>query len=384
MLAILAFFGFFCLYSSVRRFIDSRRKMAAERERQENIEELREIARENQIRMRQQAQLNAPDMRESRPPAYEDAILLPKLDAASFASLDELVLRGKRRKKRKQRQSTGDVRTETEGDDDAGTELRPSNRSRSENVLSVRGTIYQEPTDTLNRESSAIYQTPRSSRVVVASVHVSPSDSRASQSVALQRSSTPTEELHYHSTDILGINRTSSTRSQQPSNRSVTVSVNEPGTSTPSKRNPEQLQNLNERSYENSPYAKRKVKPLQHINPNGSIEEITDFEEHDTSPYAKRRIKHMASFKGGQDRPPLPARPAPKLPDAPSEIVVVEDYFKSDPLKADPLDDESEFAVVTAEDVRKPLVVRRHEEEGRCNSSSSDGSIEVIPMRSKP
>ncbi|EDS45577.1 leucine-rich repeat-containing protein 15 [Culex quinquefasciatus] len=380
MLAILAFFGFFCLYSSIRRFIDSRRKMTAERERQDNIQELREIARENQIRLRQQAQLNAPDMRESRPPATRSAA---QADAASFASLDELVLRGKRRKKRKQRQSTGDVRADTEADDDQA-ELRPSNRSRSENVLSVRGTIYQEPSDTLNRESTAIYQSPRSSnRVVVASVHVSPSESRASQTVALQRSSTPTgEELHYHSTDILGIDRTSSSVSQQPSNRSVTVSVYEPGSSIQSTRNPDHLQNFNDRSYENSPYAKRKVKPLQHINPNGSIEEITDFEQHDTSPYAKRRIKHMASFKGGQDRPPLPARPAPKMPDAPSEIVVVEDYFKSDPQKELGQDDlELEFAVVTVEDVQRPLIVDEGEGQG---NSSSDGSIEVIPMRPKP
>uniref|UniRef100_A0A8D8F157 Leucine-rich repeat-containing G-protein coupled receptor 5 n=1 Tax=Culex pipiens TaxID=7175 RepID=A0A8D8F157_CULPI len=383
MLAILAFFGFFCLYSSIRRFIDSRRKMAAERERQDNIQELREVARETQIRLRQQAQLNAPDMRESRPPAYEDAILLPKLDAASFASLDELVLRGKRRKKRKQRQSTGDVRADTEADDDQA-ELRPSNRSRSENVLSVRGTIYQEPSDTLNRESTTIYQSPRSSnRVVVANVHVSPSGSRASQTAALQRSSTPTgEELHYHSTDILGIDRTSSSVSQQPSNRSVTVSVYEPSSSVQSTRNPDRLQNFNDRSYENSPYAKRKVKPLQHINPNGSIEEITDFEQQDTSPYAKRRIKHMASFKGGQDRPPLPASPAPKMPDAPSEIVVVEDYFKSDPPKELGQDDlELEFAVVTVEDVQRPLIV---DEGGGQGNSSSDGSIEVIPMRPKP
>lgn len=38
----------------------------------------------------QEAQLNAPDPRETHPPCYEDAILLPRLDS-SFASLKQLV-----------------------------------------------------------------------------------------------------------------------------------------------------------------------------------------------------------------------------------------------------------------------------------------------------
>ncbi|XP_058835670.1 uncharacterized protein LOC131692569 [Topomyia yanbarensis] len=379
MLAILAFFGFFCIYSLVRRCIDSRRKMVAERERQENIQEMREIARENQLRMRQEAQLNAPDIRESRPPAYEDAILLPKLDAASFASLDELLLRGKRKKKRRQRQSNDDVNTNTNEEED-NVDLRPGNRSRSENVLSVRGTVYQEPTDTLNREQhSPIYQRPTSNRVVtatvVANVHASPSESRVSHQV--QQSTTPVEELHYHSTDILQALNSTSTSSPAAS-RSLVVSSLQPPHSPGPSQSVEQIHNFDERSYENSPYAPRKVKPLQHLNPNGSIEEITDFEDNDSSPYAKRRLNHMASFKGDREKPPLPTRPPPTVQqmlhdnDDELEILVVEDYYTREQPKGD-LD---EYALLTDEEVRKPA-----SSDGKNGTESSDSSsIEVIPI----
>lgn len=45
--------------------------------------------RRNQQILNQEAQLNAPDPRESRPPCYEDAILLPRLNG-SFASLRKI------------------------------------------------------------------------------------------------------------------------------------------------------------------------------------------------------------------------------------------------------------------------------------------------------
>ncbi|XP_065078883.1 insulin-like growth factor-binding protein complex acid labile subunit [Ochlerotatus camptorhynchus] len=374
MLAILAFFGFFCLYSSIKRFIDSRRKIAAENERQENIQEMREVARENQLRLRQEAQLNAPDVRESRPPCYEDAIQLPKLDAASFASLDELLLRGKRKKKRRHRQSTGEEGTDADDENDRA-ELRPNNRSRSENVLSVRAVVYQEPTDAVDRENSPIYDRPTSNRIVSANVPVTPSGQ-------------PNEpELHYHSTDILRTNRPST--SSPTSSRSITVSVHQPTSSAPS-RSTDPIQDLNSRSYENSPYAKRKVKPLQHLNPNGSIEEITDFEGYESSPYAKRRIQHMASFKGDRDRPPLPARPPPSsvqqlLQDSDDEdepaIKVVDDYFKPEQAIVD-LDG---YAVVTEEDVRRNLLDQgQRSERTRADANSSDSSsIEIIPSHSK-
>lgn len=76
--------------------------------------------RENRIMLEQENQLNAPDPRESRPPCYEDAILLPRLDG-SFASLNEL------NSKRLARRSTSTGSTE---------QLRNKNRCRSEEVNS--------------------------------------------------------------------------------------------------------------------------------------------------------------------------------------------------------------------------------------------------------
>lgn len=81
--------------------------------------------RENRIMLEQQNQLNAPDPRESRPPCYEDAILLPRLDG-SFASLNEL------NSKRLGRRSTS-----TESNE----HLRNKNRCRSEEVMLLSAVV---------------------------------------------------------------------------------------------------------------------------------------------------------------------------------------------------------------------------------------------------
>src|SRR5690349_22710843 len=88
--------------------------------------------------MQQEAQRDAPDPRESRPPCYSDAILMPRLDG-SFASLDEL---GGGRIKHKRR------RRKTEEADDIEEEVPlRRNRCRSEEVISMRevvtGTVRQ-------------------------------------------------------------------------------------------------------------------------------------------------------------------------------------------------------------------------------------------------
>lgn len=75
--------------------------------------------RRNQSILEQEAQLNAPDPRESRPPCYEDAILLPKF-SGSFASL--------RAKFRSEPE-------DNENDETDGNQAPLRNRSRSEEVL---------------------------------------------------------------------------------------------------------------------------------------------------------------------------------------------------------------------------------------------------------
>lgn len=72
--------------------------------------------RRNRSILDQEAQLNAPDPRESRPPCYEDAILLPRLNG-SFTSLRKI-------------KSEDNI-------DEPDTHISRRNRSRSEEVIFV-------------------------------------------------------------------------------------------------------------------------------------------------------------------------------------------------------------------------------------------------------
>lgn len=98
--------------------------------------------RENRMRMEQTAQLNAPDPRESCPPCYEDALLMPRL-TASLANLSELA------KKRARKFMNKD---EEDSDDDVVITRRC--RCRSEEVLSMRET--RPPTFLEQRQSVRI------------------------------------------------------------------------------------------------------------------------------------------------------------------------------------------------------------------------------------
>lgn len=77
--------------------------------------------------MQQEAQRDAPDPRETRPPCYSDAIRMPRLDG-SFASLKDF---GKNRRNRKDHE---------EHEEEEEVPLR-RNRCRSEEVLSMRSII---------------------------------------------------------------------------------------------------------------------------------------------------------------------------------------------------------------------------------------------------
>ncbi|KFB51384.1 AGAP006643-PA-like protein [Anopheles sinensis] len=323
MVSILSFFGVCCLISSIRKFISTRKKLNAEREQAENLQELREIARENRVRLQQDAPQNAPDARESRPPCYEDAIQLPKLDAASFASLDELLMRGKRKKRRRHRRSSGTDAKDDDDDEEERIQLRQRSRTRSEDVLSRR---IDNTSSGPSAVVQSIYERPTSNRVVTdAEVMIHTSGRRRSGSVTQEdRDREEDEELHYHSIDILSLHHQPSSASGQsgPMRESALAtpraSSSQSGPITP-------IENFTAHSH--SPYAKRKVKPLQHLNPNGSIEEITDFADRKTSPYAKRRNPLLSSFR---KLPPLPDRSPPPIPGTvrTSNINLVENYFQ--------------------------------------------------------
>ncbi|XP_052894633.1 uncharacterized protein LOC128301978 [Anopheles moucheti] len=393
MVGVLSFFGLFCLISSVKKFVSSRRKLAAERDREQNLQELREIARNNQVRLQHDAPQNAPDARESRPPCYEDALLLPKLDAASFASLDELMLSGKRRKRRRNRRASGtEVKDDDDIDEQERIQTRQRARTRSEDVLSRR---FEDPSSlepAFNQPPArSIYERPTSNRVVSlteAQVH-------ASTPVPLeQRDREEDEELHYHSIDILTLNHQPSSASERsappppPRLSSVATLRNEP------------MESFTGISH--SPYAKRKVKPLQHLNPNGSIEEITDFADRQSSPYAKRRGPLMSGPREQKRKlPPVPDRPPPPIPTTgsarSSEINLVENYFQPTDQQhiIDELDDyaviplqmnASALAVVSVTEPQpstsgrvKPILLAIEDDAARNASDSSEtSSIEII------
>ncbi|ETN64561.1 leucine-rich transmembrane protein [Anopheles darlingi] len=366
MVGILSFFGIFCLISSVKKFVSARQKLAAERERAENLQELREIARENRVRLMNDAPQNAPDARESRPPCYEDAILLPKLDAASFASLDELMLRGKRRKRRRNRRASGADLKDDEDEDDVQErlQLRQRQRTRSEDVLSRRFE------DTTPRSTASpvvsIYERPTSTRVVTlpqstAAAPSSADDSAAIPSTSSGRQPESTGELHYVSIDLLSLDHGSMTGSSTTTGGGGGAPSSGPVSRTSSTRRNETEPGFTGISH--SPYAKRKVKPLQHINRNGSIDEITDFTDRQTSPYAKRRNPLMSSFRrpgGGKDQteklPPIPTEAPPPLPSSSrpaSAIQLVENYFQP-PDQMMRLEDElDDYAVIPLAEGRR-------------------------------
>lgn len=172
--------------------------------------------------MQQVAQRDAPDPRESRPPCYSDAILMPRLDG-SFASLDEL---GNGRLKHKRR------RRKTEESEVIEEEVPLRNhRCRSEEVISMR---------------EVVAGSVRPSRVPprVHPLEIEP----------MNQSDEEPEELHYHSVNIMALDHSANPESRSGS---TPVSVQHDNESF------EEIRNFNNQSSSNtidrSPYAKRKL-----------------------------------------------------------------------------------------------------------------------------
>ena len=242
-----------CLIMSIKRGIEGRRQTLREQERERNLEEGREMfvslkqflmqnnltinysVRQNRLRMQQEAQRDAPDPRESRPPCYSDAILMPRLDG-SFASLDEL---GSGRIKHKRRGR----KTEEDEEIEEDVPLR-RNRCRSEEVVSMREVV------------AASVRPP----TIAPRLHplgIEPIDRNGSSNEAGE------EEIHYHSTDILSLDH-----SPGPSSRARSPQPQVP--LLPADETFEEIKNFNQSS-------------------SNTI---------DRSPYAKRKLGHMESFKG--------------------------------------------------------------------------------------
>jgi hypothetical protein len=135
LVTVVVFLGSMCVLMSIKRAIEGRKRTRREREREEMMEEQREINRQTQMRMQQEAQLNAPDPRESRPPCYEEALRMPKLDR-HFVSLNDISTRIRNK-----------IRKKSGVDDDDVDDVQLRRATRSEVVLSTRETV--SPTDTI-------------------------------------------------------------------------------------------------------------------------------------------------------------------------------------------------------------------------------------------
>lgn len=221
--------------------------------------------RQNRVRMQQEAQRDAPDPRESRPPCYADALLMPRLDG-SFASLDEL---GSGRIKRRRR------KTEEAQDIEEEVMLRRTTRSRSEEVLSMR--------EVVARNTRTPRVDPR-----IHPVEIEPIDPNRSSN------EDEPEGIHYCSTDIMTLDHSpgpsSRARSPQMSVRLVVSSIQPKGASS------EEIKNFNQSN-----------------------------NELEGSPYANRKLNHMESFKGDRNKKALTAPP----PIPPLPIEITEDHFKN-------------------------------------------------------
>lgn len=198
--------------------------------------------------MQQEAQRDAPDPRESRPPCYSDAILLPRLDG-SFASLDELG--GGRIKHKRRRRKTEDPDEVEEEEEEVP--LR-RNRCRSEEVISMREVV------------AASIRPP----TMAPRLHPHEIDP-----IDRNRSSNEEEPEEIHSTDII----VALDHSPGPSSRarSPQISIQPSGDSF------EEIRNFNQSS-------------------SNTLER---------SPYAKRKLVHMESFKGDKSTK-LPSKSKPE------------------------------------------------------------------------
>uniref|UniRef100_A0A1L8E2N7 Putative membrane glycoprotein lig-1 n=1 Tax=Nyssomyia neivai TaxID=330878 RepID=A0A1L8E2N7_9DIPT len=254
MVSMIVFAGSVCIIMSVRKCVEGRKLTAREREREEFLEQHRDIIRHNRLAMEQEAQLNAPDPRETRPPCYEDAILMPRLDG-SFASLNELNMRREKRRKH-----AGKDDNQDEGD---GTITR-RNRSRSVEVLSMRESRTEDGQSRRSRRQRnadppeslelARYTLIENSSALPAPTMPPPPTPPRNSAARGQDN-----ELHYHSTEVINLHLT-------------TVEI-EP-------RTPDEETNAGM----------------------AEIEQITmrPRTDEDTSPYAKRQQKHMSTFKGDE------------------------------------------------------------------------------------
>lgn len=208
--------------------------------------------------MQQVAQRDAPDPRESHPPCYADAILLPRLDG-SFASLDEM---GNGRLKHKRHRKKND---ETEQDIE-DVPLRRS-RARSEEVLSMR---------------EVVANSVRSPRIPprIHPLEIDPIDRNRSPN---ENDTEQEEEV------ILTFDRSPVLSSRSSRARSPQASISQREMAN---ENLDDIRNFDQSTNtlrEGSPYAKRKLKQIENSEASKNVKLKTEMS--DPGPSTSREIK---------------------------------------------------------------------------------------------
>ncbi|GAB0096939.1 uncharacterized protein DMENIID0001_125240 [Sergentomyia squamirostris] len=299
MVSVIVFSASICVVMSIKRCIEGRKITAREREREEFLEHHRDIIRQNRMAMEQEAQLNAPDPRETRPPCYEDAILMPRLDG-SFASLNELNMRREKRRK---------LVDKDENSDETDAVITRRNRCRSEEVLSMRESRVEDGQTRRSRRTRHL-DPPES--IEVARTSLIERSQHPAPTFAAPPVPTPPRgsivrpqdtELHYHSTEIVNLHLT-------------TVEI--------APRTPED----------------EPTSPAM-----AEIEKVTmRSNQDDPSPYAKRKLKYMSSFKPDEDE-------GSSSQSSGEKIHVVDDYFA--PAEKARSSDEESFSVFSPKEIEE-------------------------------
>ncbi|KAL5285663.1 hypothetical protein ACFFRR_007390 [Megaselia abdita] len=119
--------------SCVKKYIHNRRKRQNDDELRDNVREMRNIQRMNNEFLASQQNISQPIViRESNPPPYEEALLMPKLER-NFKSMDDIV--SSRRAQKKLNHSPTTIEMEQNLANEQSPPMKSKNRFRSEQFL---------------------------------------------------------------------------------------------------------------------------------------------------------------------------------------------------------------------------------------------------------
>lgn len=242
--------------------------------------------RHNRRVLEQEAQLNAPDPRETRPPCYEDAILLPRLDS-SFSSLKQLDSDNEERRKAAKR-----------------------SRCRSEEVICSRDS------DGASRPKRHILAARiRSAKPKAIESILIPSPTTRSPNTP----SSPASSAHCYSTEILMLKH--SPRFLHRANTTTDAAASRASSTSEFIIEPmERYMNFTGRS----PYAQRKNGSSPSSSKNNTITNSQPLQANDSSKSSGAGSEQEAASSSS-----LKKEPSYCEIDCPEDIVIIDDHYRS-------------------------------------------------------